>query len=255
MTNVEIQKNQAIWSFAEGCSTYKIVICGDTNVGKSSILTRFVENRVPKDITSTIGVAFLTKQVVQGDRLINLELWDTAGQEQYRSLTPLYYRGCDAVLICFDVTWRKSFENTINWLKDLRANTCHNPKILLVANKVDRFDRDVTSIEIVKFSETENISFIETSAMTGENINELFENLANLLPEKQLSLTNHITIDSEDNANVDGSCCIISQFKFNLLRESDLDNFFCNLFQFAFGLHFLCQFFFRREARFFRKIT
>lgn len=158
---------------------FKLVLIGDSSVGKSNILSRYVHDRFRIDTHTTIGVEFTTKsiQVELEGRMANvkLQIWDTAGQERYRSITTAYYRGAIGCLLVFDVTKRASFEHVSEWLHELREHSNGDTRVLLVGNKVDlRHLREVPTEEAVSFAKDNNLSFIETSAQSGHNIEQAF---------------------------------------------------------------------------------
>jgi len=161
---------------------FKLVLIGDSSVGKSNILSRYVHDRFRIDTHTTIGVEFTTKtiQVELEGRMANvkLQIWDTAGQERYRSITSAYYRGAIGCLLVFDVTKRASFEHVSEWLHELRDHSSGETRVLLVGNKVDlRHLREVPTDEAISFAKDNGLSFIETSAQSGHNIEQAFVQL------------------------------------------------------------------------------
>jgi len=162
----------------------KVVFLGDAGVGKTSIVNRYVKDEFKVGETPTIGAAFAAKtHILSGsDKSIRFELWDTAGQERYHSLAPMYYRGCIAAIIVFDITTKKTFERAKEWLSELQRNCSSALVLYLVGCKVDlQNQRDIDQNDAQKFAQQHNCEFIEVSAKTGESIQELFENIANLL--------------------------------------------------------------------------
>jgi small GTP-binding protein len=157
----------------------KIIIIGDSNVGKSSISSMFVDNVIKLDYDTTIGVDFFTKIIPVDDKDIKLQIWDTAGQERFLSITKSYYRSVNSVLIVFDVTHRKSFLNIKKWLKEIKNNGVENPTVFLVGNKIDSMEkRQISYDEAFQLAEENNIEYIECSAKTNNHIYDLFEKLA-----------------------------------------------------------------------------
>jgi Ras-related protein Rab-2A len=154
--------------------SFKCIIVGDTGVGKSSILLQFTDGKFTDYHDLTIGVEFGTKIIDIDSRAIRIEIWDTAGQEYFRSITRSYYRNAAAVLLVYDVTRQTSFDVLHGWLDEVRVMT-RNPKIILIGNKADRTDQRVVSWEQGNdFATKNNMLFIETSAKTGINIDNVF---------------------------------------------------------------------------------
>lgn len=149
----------------------KIVVVGDSGVGKTCMLLRFVRDQWEGDTQPTLGVEFLTKVVKTDSHQIQLQLWDTAGQELFRSVTRGYYRGSAGALLVFDLTSRDSFQNVERWLEDLREVARADVIAVLIGNKSDLADKRVVSYEeALSFAEAHKIKYFETSAKTGENV-------------------------------------------------------------------------------------
>lgn len=153
---------------------YKIMIVGDTSVGKSSILRRFINNTFSHEIETTIGAAYMAKKMYHNDKEITLSIWDTAGQEKYRSLMPLYYRNAYACILVFDVTDKYTLDNIDEWIDNVYKYTETNSVICLVGNKIDRNDRKVSSDDAKKVADKYNIQYFETSAKTGYKVSDIF---------------------------------------------------------------------------------
>lgn len=163
--------------------TYKMVVLGHYSVGKSSLVLNFVKGEFNPKEESTIGASFLTKTIFQNRCAIKYEIWDTAGQERYYSLIPMYYRGAQVALIVYDVTSPESFENAKKWVEELKYDKPQEFLKVLIANKMDLMDESVVSHETGKqFAEKEGLMFYETSAKTGENVQKLFMEIAEVLP-------------------------------------------------------------------------
>lgn len=157
---------------------FKVQTIGDSGVGKSSLLIRlydgvFYENTVP-----TIGLDVKTVSMTHEGEEVVIALWDTAGQEQYRTITSVYYRGIHGIILMYDITSAESFHNLSSWLDEIEANKPDdNVKIILVGNKIDREDREVTYEQGLKFAREHNMLFIETSAKTAEGTTTAFQEL------------------------------------------------------------------------------
>lgn len=154
---------------------FKFLIIGRAGSGKSCLLHHFIENKFKEDSSHTIGVEFGSRIVNVGGKSIKLQIWDTAGQERFRSVTRSYYRGAAGALLVYDTTSRDSFNVLWNWLNDARTLASQNICILLVGNKKDlEEDREVTFLEASNFAQENELIFLETSAKTGENVEEAF---------------------------------------------------------------------------------
>ncbi|KAG2260974.1 hypothetical protein Bca52824_068053 [Brassica carinata] len=154
---------------------FKLVLIGDSGVGKSNLLSRFTKNEFSTETKSTIGVEFATRSVHVDEKIIKAQLWDTAGQERYRAITSAYYRGAVGALLVYDITRHVTFENVERWLKELRDHTDASVVIMLVGNKADlRHLRAVPTEEARSFSERENMFFMETSALDATNVEQAF---------------------------------------------------------------------------------
>eukprot|EP00727_Mastigamoeba_balamuthi_P013663 m51a1_g892 putative ras-related protein rab-4b (209) ;mRNA; f:16378-17811 len=154
---------------------FKFIVIGDANSGKTCILHRFIENKFKRDSTHTIGVEFGSKIVEVGGKKVKLQIWDTAGQDRFRSVTRSYYRGAAGALLVYDVTSRDSYNHIGTWLNDARTLANSDIAIILVGNKIDlQQEREVTFLEASRFSQENDLTFVETSALTGEGIEDVF---------------------------------------------------------------------------------
>eukprot|EP01051_Picozoa_sp_SAG22_P011941 SAG22_NODE_1196_length_5198_cov_3.167092_3_plen_221_part_00 len=158
---------------------FKTVLIGDSGVGKSNLLSRFTKNEFNLESKSTIGVEFATRTVkTQDGKVIKAQIWDTAGQERYRAITSAYYRGAVGALLVYDISKTPSFESVEKWLKELRDHADPNIVIMLVGNKCDlKHLRQVPTDEARDFAEKHTLSFIETSALDGTNVEDAFKNI------------------------------------------------------------------------------
>lgn len=161
---------------------FKYIIIGDSGVGKSCLLLQFTDKRFVSEHHLTIGVEFGARIVELEDVHIKLQIWDTAGQESFRSITRSYYRGAACALLVYDVTRRDSFRHLTSWLEDARHNGSSNMSIILVGNKSDMKETaQITREEGEAFANEHGLLFLETSAKTGENVEEAF-----LLPARDI---------------------------------------------------------------------
>jgi len=157
---------------------YKVVLIGDSGVGKSNLLSRFTRNEFNLETKSTIGVEFATRSIRTEGKTIKAQIWDTAGQERYRAITSAYYRGAVGALLVYDIAKYSTFKNVERWLNELRENADRNIVIMLVGNKSDlRHLREVPTEESKGFSEKHKLSFIETSALDSTNVELAFQNI------------------------------------------------------------------------------
>ncbi|KAL6062131.1 Ras-related protein Rab-4B [Balamuthia mandrillaris] len=164
---------------------FKFIIIGDAASGKSCLLRRFIDNKFMRESTHTIGVEFGAKVIEVGDSKIKLQIWDTAGQERFRSVTRSYYRGAAGAILVYDISSRDSFNNVNNWLSDARALASSGIVIVLVGNKADLGEsREVTFLEASRFAQEHDLAFFETSALTGENVEEVFLKCARVIYSK-----------------------------------------------------------------------
>ena len=162
---------------SEPSITFKILTIGESGVGKTCILRRFVENKFLKNHLATIGINFKTKTLNINNQEIKLKIWDTAGQERFRTITKTYYKGAHGIILTYDVTDQNSFKNIRNWIKQIEANAQTSVKKVLVGNKCDKPDRVVTEEEGKKLADDYSMSFFETSAKTNQNVSEVFNYL------------------------------------------------------------------------------
>lgn len=153
---------------------FKFIVIGDTAVGKSCLLHRFIDNKFKKESTHTIGVEFGSKIVEVGGRNVKLQIWDTAGQERFRSVTRSYYRGAAGAILVYDITSRETYNHVASWLSDARSLANKDISIILVGNKADLPNREVTFLEASRFAQENDLMFLETSALSGEGVEGVF---------------------------------------------------------------------------------
>lgn len=162
---------------------YKVVFLGDEAAGKTSIVRRYMLNTFEDGIQATIGMDFQSKTVYLKDRSLRLQLWDTAGQERFRSLISSYIRDSAAAVVVYDITSRTSFSATRTWIEAVRNDRGDQTLVTLVGNKSDLVDkREVSEEEGKEQAQELGVLFVETSAKLGQNIDELFHQLATNLP-------------------------------------------------------------------------
>ena len=165
--------------------TLKILLIGDSYVGKTSLLLQYIERECPENHMATIGVEFRDKIIQIDNKKVKLQVWDTSGQERYRSITKNFYRNADGVMFVCDVTKEKTFDNIKNWLIDSEQNANNsNFKKILVGNKIDlKEERAIDTQQLQNFANKKEMNFYETSAKDGTNVDKIFTELAKLILE------------------------------------------------------------------------
>ena len=183
---------------------FKILTIGESGVGKTCILRRFVENKFLKNHLATIGIDFKTKNIEIDGTPIKLKIWDTAGQERFRNITNQYYKGADGIILVFDVTDQMSFEKIKEWMSQIKANTqADQIGLVLLGNKCDIEPRTISKNDGEELGKELGIEYYETSAMKGDGIAQAFEFLAkNILTKKKIDLKNEKGTDG--GVNLDG---------------------------------------------------
>jgi len=171
---------------------FKLVLIGDSGVGKSCLLLRFADDAFTESYISTIGVDFRFRTVKIDGKTVKLQIWDTAGQERFRTITSAYYRGADGIIMVFDVTSVESFDHVSDWLKEVNRYAADGTVKLLVGNKCDRpaSDKAVTIDQAKEYANELGIAFLETSAKSAKNVEEAFLTIAGeLIRQKSATST------------------------------------------------------------------
>ena len=164
---------------------FKFIIIGESGTGKSCILHYFIENKLKKNLNQTVGVEFGCKHLEIANKKIKLQIWDTAGQERFRSVTKSYYRGAAAAILVFDITNLESFSKLSTWISDARSLSRQDIAMIVLGNKSDLSSaRAVTLLEASQFCQESQVPFLQTSAITGENIDLAFQKLTKLVLDK-----------------------------------------------------------------------
>ena len=156
----------------------KIVVVGDSGVGKTNLIKRFITNEFNQNFKATIGVEFMSKTYKINKHLFKIEIWDTAGQERYKSITAIYYKGSKGALIVYDTTAQSTFNNIDKWIMEIKDKTSKDIKLMIIGNKIDLKDeREVKNEEALKKADTLGIPLMETSALDATNVKEAFYDL------------------------------------------------------------------------------
>eukprot|EP00002_Diphylleia_rotans_P008046 TRINITY_DN1773_c0_g1_i4.p1 TRINITY_DN1773_c0_g1~~TRINITY_DN1773_c0_g1_i4.p1 ORF type:complete len:182 (+),score=38.40 TRINITY_DN1773_c0_g1_i4:49-594(+) len=157
---------------------FKVLIIGDSGTGKSCLMTRFVDDTYSDHFISTIGVDFKIKTLSLQEKVIKLQIWDTAGQDRFRAITQSYYHGAHGILVVYDVTNKPSFDHLQYWFGEINQHANPNVVTVLVGNKIDLVkDRVVDRAEAMALAESKSIKYLESSAKSGENVLDAFMNL------------------------------------------------------------------------------
>ena len=164
---------------------FKMILIGDSGVGKTNILNRYINDTFSETTKSTVGVELGTKVEEYNNTKIKVQIWDTAGQERYKSITKTYYKGAKGAFIVYDITNKDTFKNVDKWIQDLREFGEDDAAILIVGNKSDLEEkREVTTEEVKKKAEIHKMAYCETSALKSKNIDYAFQTLIKLVAEK-----------------------------------------------------------------------
>ena len=159
----------------------KLLLLGDSSVGKTSILLKYISNKFDESSISTVGVDYMDKIIDYNKFKIKLQIWDTSGEEKFRTITKNFYRNADGLLVVFDLTKKESYDHIRSWINEAKENN-DKLKIILIGNKLDLKDERMVTIDVAKqFAEKNNLKYIETSAKDGTNINESFQTIIDLL--------------------------------------------------------------------------
>lgn len=188
----------------------KLVVLGDTGVGKSSLVLRFVNNIFKPYSESTIGAAFMSKVINVDGAPVKYQIWDTAGQEKYHSLAPMYYRGAAAAIVVYSITDAASFGTLKSWVNELHQHGPEDIVIAVAGNKCDMEDkRAIASKDAEAYAKSINALFMETSAKADVNVQELFQNISKRLPEAGGGFEDDDdpVVDMRKQPNQKSGCC------------------------------------------------
>ena len=200
---------------------FKVVLVGDSFVGKTNIMSKYLKNEFHEDSKATVGVEFGSKQFTIEGHTIKAQIWDTAGQERYKAITSAYYKGAKGAFIVYDITRKNSFESVEKWVSDVTAVADKKITIVLIGNKSDLEDqRQVTKEQAEEKSNKLEIAFLETSALSGENLEKAFEMMINevykkchdeMLAEGDVDIIEggqEINLNKKNDASGEKKCCV-----------------------------------------------
>ena len=184
----------------------KFIIVGDSSVGKSNLLMKFAYNKVNEDYQATVGVEFAAKNIEIEQKIFRVQVWDTAGQENFRSITRAYYKNSVCAMIVYDISNEKTFESVKSWLEDIRNQSPKSVLLILVGNKIDLSDKRVISFDKGnEFAIKNGLMFAETSAKTGEGVEEIFrksvEDISKKISENFYDLNSELCGIKKSNNN------------------------------------------------------
>ncbi|XP_037327754.2 ras-related protein Rab-1B-like [Pungitius pungitius] len=167
---------------------FKLLLIGDSGVGKSCLLLRFADDTYTESYISTIGVDFKIRTIDMDSKTVKLQIWDTAGQERFRTITSSYYRGAHGIIIVYDVTEQESFHNVKQWLEEIDRYACENVSRLLVGNKSDLISKKVVDVATAQdLASSLNVPFLETSAKSSDNVERAFLTMASEIHKRVAS--------------------------------------------------------------------
>ena len=176
----------------------KVVVVGDSGVGKTNLIKRFISNTYNPNTKATVGVEFLSKSYKINNQVFKIEIWDTAGQERYKSITAAYYKGAKGALIVYDITQKESFENINKWMSEVRDKSAKDLKIMIVGNKTDlENERQVSTDDALERAKELESPVMEASALDGNNVKAAFYDL---LKEMYKEIKKKIDIVENQNA-------------------------------------------------------
>jgi small GTP-binding protein len=186
---------------------FKTILIGDASVGKTSLLQRFIHNRFKIEYNCTIGVDYWVKSLqLDNQATVDLQIWDTCGQERFKTITRQYYRDTHGCILVFDLTKKETFKSIEIWIEDIKNFGNHEMSLIVVGNKCDLIEnREVSKEEIDQFLQNYNYEYLEVSALTGENVKLSFEKIAKLMTIENEAAQNRSIMKKKfkvDNRNV-----------------------------------------------------
>ena len=202
-----IKKQKIIIKMEKKEVLYKILLLGDSSVGKTCFLMRYTDNTFQEIHMSTIGLDYKLKNVQLDDgKIVKIQIWDTAGQDRFRSITKNYYKGAHGIILIYDITNKKSFENVRNWINQIKEEVSEKVSIILVGNKIDDEEhRVVPTVEGEKLSKELGLMFFECSAKSGINIDSTFNELVKTTVENYSKVIKGEKLKNKKNGKK--GCC------------------------------------------------
>ncbi|BFZ57285.1 GTP-binding protein [Savitreella phatthalungensis] len=193
----------------------KLLVIGDSGVGKSCLLLRFSEDSFTPSFITTIGIDFKIKNITLDDKRVKLQIWDTAGQERFRTITTVYYRGAQGILLVYDVTAASSFDNVKTWFSNIQEHAAEDVSVILIGNKCDcdPASRQVTYEQGKQLADSLGIQFVEASAKTNVGVEDAFLSLARHVksrigtPAGNNSASNGVKLDNGTGGGITSRCC------------------------------------------------
>ena len=194
----------------------KLVVIGDSGVGKTNLIKRFITNTFNDKTRSTVGVEFISKTYKINGKIFKIEIWDTAGQERYKSITAVYYKGAKGALVVYDTTSKDSFDNIDKWMGEVKEKTTNDLKLMIIGNKIDlKEDREVTTEQAMEKAKSFGIPLMETSALDATNVKEAFFDLLREIYKEFKKNTNNNDdlkenkgINLNTNEKKNSECCL-----------------------------------------------
>jgi len=197
---------------------FKLLLIGDSGVGKSCLLLRFADDTYTESYISTIGVDFKIRTIELEGKTVKLQIWDTAGQERFRTITASYYRGAHGIIVVYDVTDQETFTNVKQWLQEIDRFASEGVNKLLVGNKSDLVNKKVVEYTVAKeFADQLGIPFLETSAKNATNVEQAFLTMAKQIKDRMGSTSTPASAGSKGGVKVtqgqavsgqqSGGCC------------------------------------------------
>ena len=183
----------------------KLLIIGDSEVGKTSVVSRYTKDIFNLNYLATTGIEFFSKDENIDNKIVRIELWDTAGQEKFHSLTAGFFRNAEGIIVMFDVTNTISFENIRNWTESIKthmSSEIDNIPVIIVGNKIDLYEREIKTEEANKYCNELGYKYFETSAKTGENVNQTIKYLVKEVLKIKVNKNKNTQSNNEQNANI-----------------------------------------------------
>ena len=200
--NKEIKIEEPSYSDIKEEYKLKVVVVGDSGVGKTNLIKRFTSDTFSYDSKATVGVEFISKSYVINKKVFKIEIWDTAGQERYKAITSAYYKGAKGCLIVYDTTSQTTFNNIDKWMSEIREKALTNIKVMIIGNKIDLKDKKIIPIEeAMKKSQELQAPIMETSAYDSTNVKEAFYDLIREM-YKEVKKNLDIVEESENNEGI-----------------------------------------------------